>query len=121
MNWPASPAGPPLPRRATAIAAAFEITSSLGSSCLGTRVRSSGDPARRCTGATDTRPVPPTRPRPWACAGPADVRRWSSGHDGAMKVTHTATYEAPLAEVHAMLTDPEFRRYAGAAWLRGQR
>jgi hypothetical protein len=32
-----------------------------------------------------------------------------------MKVTHTATYAAPLAEVHAMLTDPEFRRYAADA------
>ena len=32
-----------------------------------------------------------------------------------MKVTHTATYEAPLDEVYAMLTDPEFRRYAADA------
>jgi uncharacterized protein YndB with AHSA1/START domain len=32
-----------------------------------------------------------------------------------MKVTHTATYDAPLAEVYAMLTDPEFRRYAADA------
>ncbi len=32
-----------------------------------------------------------------------------------MKVTHTATYDAPLAEVHAMLTDPAFRRYAADA------
>jgi hypothetical protein len=32
-----------------------------------------------------------------------------------MKVTHTATYDASLAEVHAMLTDPEFRRYAARA------
>ena len=39
-----------------------------------------------------------------------------------MKVTHTATYDAPLGDVHAMLTDPGFRRYAvGAAWLRGER
>ena len=33
----------------------------------------------------------------------------------AMKVTHTATYDAPLAEVYAMLTDPAFRRYAADA------
>ena len=32
-----------------------------------------------------------------------------------MKVTHTATYDAPLAEVYAMLTDPAFRRYAADA------
>jgi hypothetical protein len=32
-----------------------------------------------------------------------------------MKVTHTATYDAPLADVHAMLTDPEFRRFAADA------
>ena len=32
-----------------------------------------------------------------------------------MKVTHTATYDAPLADVYAMLTDPDFRRYAAAA------
>ena len=32
-----------------------------------------------------------------------------------MKVTHTATYDAPLAEVHAMLTDPEFRKHAADA------
>jgi carbon monoxide dehydrogenase subunit G len=32
-----------------------------------------------------------------------------------MKVTHTATYDAPLADVHAMLTDPEFRRYSADA------
>ena len=31
-----------------------------------------------------------------------------------MKVTHTATYDAPLPEVHAMLTDPAFREYAAA-------
>src|SRR5687767_2347254 len=37
------------------------------------------------------------------------------GDDGAMKVTHTATYDAPLAEVYAMLTDPDFRRYAADA------
>ena len=36
-------------------------------------------------------------------------------HDGPMQVTHTATYEASLAEVHAMLVDPDFRRYAAAA------
>jgi uncharacterized protein YndB with AHSA1/START domain len=32
-----------------------------------------------------------------------------------MKVTHTATYEAPVADVYAMLTDPAFRRYAAEA------
>jgi uncharacterized protein YndB with AHSA1/START domain len=32
-----------------------------------------------------------------------------------MKVTHTATYDAPLDEVYAMLTDPDFRRYAADA------
>ena len=32
-----------------------------------------------------------------------------------MKVTHTATYDAPLDEVYEMLTDPEFRRYAARA------
>ncbi len=32
-----------------------------------------------------------------------------------MKVTHTATYDAPLADVYAMLTDPAFRRYAADA------
>ncbi len=32
-----------------------------------------------------------------------------------MKVTHTATYDAPPAEVYAMLTDPDFRRYAADA------
>jgi uncharacterized protein YndB with AHSA1/START domain len=32
-----------------------------------------------------------------------------------MKVTHTATYDAPRAEVYAMLTDPDFRRYAADA------
>ena len=42
-----------------------------------------------------------------------------------MKVTHTARYDAPPAAVCAMLTAPDFRRYAaaaaGAAWLRGDR
>ena len=32
-----------------------------------------------------------------------------------MKVSHTATYDASLADVYAMLTDPEFRRYAADA------
>ena len=32
-----------------------------------------------------------------------------------MKVTHTATYDASPAEVHAMLIDPGFRRYAADA------
>ena len=32
-----------------------------------------------------------------------------------MKVQHTATYDAPAAEVYAMLTDPAFRRYAAEA------
>jgi hypothetical protein len=32
-----------------------------------------------------------------------------------MKVTHTATYDASVADVYAMLTDPAFRRYAAAA------
>jgi uncharacterized protein YndB with AHSA1/START domain len=32
-----------------------------------------------------------------------------------MKVTHTATYDAPLTEVYAMLTDPDFRRHAADA------
>lgn len=32
-----------------------------------------------------------------------------------MNVTHAAAYDAPLADVHAMLTDPEFRRYAADA------
>jgi carbon monoxide dehydrogenase subunit G len=32
-----------------------------------------------------------------------------------MKVTHTATYDAPPSDVYVMLTDPEFRRYAAAA------
>lgn len=32
-----------------------------------------------------------------------------------MKVSHTATYDAPLSEVYAMLTDPAFRRYAADA------
>lgn len=31
-----------------------------------------------------------------------------------MKVTHTATYDAPAADVYAMLTDPDFRQYAAA-------
>lgn len=33
----------------------------------------------------------------------------------SMRVTHTATYDAPLDRVHAMLVDPEFRRYAADA------
>ena len=32
-----------------------------------------------------------------------------------MKVTHTATYDAPAAEVYAMLTDPAFRQKASEA------
>lgn len=32
-----------------------------------------------------------------------------------MKVTHTARYAASPAEVHAMLTDPSFRKYAADA------
>lgn len=32
-------------------------------------------------------------------------------HDVAMKVTHTATFDAPRDTVYAMLTDPEFRHY----------
>jgi hypothetical protein len=32
-----------------------------------------------------------------------------------MKVTHTATYDASVADVYAMLTDPAFRRYAAEA------
>jgi len=36
-------------------------------------------------------------------------------HDDPMKVTHTATYDAPLADVHAMLTDPAFRQRAADA------
>ena len=32
-----------------------------------------------------------------------------------MKVSHTARYDAPLGDVYAMLTDPEFRRYAADA------
>jgi hypothetical protein len=30
----------------------------------------------------------------------------------AMKLSHTTTYDAPLAEVYAMLTDPAFREHA---------
>ena len=33
----------------------------------------------------------------------------------AMKLSHTTTYDAPLAEVHAMLTDPAFRERAARA------
>lgn len=33
---------------------------------------------------------------------------------GPMQVTHTATYDAPLSLVHAMLLDPAFRRFAAA-------
>ena len=36
-------------------------------------------------------------------------------HDGRMKVTHTATYDAPAADVYAMLTDPAFRQRAADA------
>lgn len=32
-----------------------------------------------------------------------------------MKVTHSATYDASVADVYAMLTDPAFRRYAAEA------
>ena len=32
-----------------------------------------------------------------------------------MKVQHTATYDAPVADVYAMLTDPRFRQYAAEA------
>lgn len=32
-----------------------------------------------------------------------------------MKVTHTATYDAPAGTVRAMLRDPEFREYAARA------
>ena len=34
---------------------------------------------------------------------------------GAMKVTHTATYDASAAEVYAMLVDPGFREYCARA------
>lgn len=30
----------------------------------------------------------------------------------AMQLSHSAVYDAPLAQVHAMLTDPGFREYA---------
>ena len=32
-----------------------------------------------------------------------------------MKVTHTATYDAPAADVYAMLTDPAYREHSAAA------
>jgi len=36
-------------------------------------------------------------------------------HDDPMKVTHTATYDAPAADVYAMITDPDYREHASAA------
>lgn len=35
-------------------------------------------------------------------------------HDDAVRLTHSTTFDAPLAEVHAMLTDPAFREHAAA-------
>jgi hypothetical protein len=39
------------------------------------------------------------------------------GHDGRMKFTHSVRYDASLADVYAMLTDPAFRDKA--TWSQG--
>jgi len=45
------------------------------------------------------------------------VRGSSLGNDGRMKFTHSVRYDAPLADVYAMLTDQAFREKA--SWSQG--
>ena len=37
-------------------------------------------------------------------------------HDAGMKLRHEISYDAPLADVFAMLSDPAFREGSAARW-----